>query len=343
MKRQVLDSDSAGPLRRRRARVAIALAPRCWAGSVYLAQELLQIAGTLRARNADLASSALFDTTLVGATTRAVPSFAGPALKPQATVRDGACFDVVIVPAQFMPTGETDADEARLCAWLQRQHAAGALLVSLGGAVLLAKTGLLDGGEATGLLSERKLFERHFPRVRYTPSRRIVARGQILTVCGIGPTADACAHVIERFFGPAPARRFLRYTSSEVMPAQEQLGLWSARYKRHRDAPVLAAQEIVERELHALPPAAHLAAQVGLSERALSRRWAEATGLPLRAYVAALRLELAETLLRSTDMALAHIAGECGFASDSAFNRAFRQRFGVPPRRYRLQARQPTG
>ena len=175
--------------------------------------------------------------------------------------------------------------------------------------------------------------------MRYVPSRRIVAQGDIVTVAGIGPTAEAVAHVVGRLLGAPLARRFLRHTSTEAMPAHEQLALWSAGYRRHRDDRVLAAQEIVERELHQLPDLAHLAARVGVSARALSRRWVAATGLDFRAYVATLRVELAETLVRTTDLPLVHVANECGFGSASALSRAFVSRFGQPPARWRVAAR----
>jgi transcriptional regulator GlxA family with amidase domain len=173
--------------------------------------------------------------------------------------------------------------------------------------------------------------------VCFLPSRRIVASADIITTCGISPTTDACAHLIERFHGVALARRFLRHTSADVLPSAEQTALWSARYKRHRDAQVLAVQQIIEQELHDVPPMAHLAARVGVSERTLSRRLLAATGLSLREYIAELRLQLAEFLLRTGNMALAHIAQDCGYGSVSALSRAFSMRFGRPPADYRRQ------
>jgi transcriptional regulator GlxA family with amidase domain len=322
----------------KRPLVAIPLLDRHWAGSVMLARELLQIAGTLRARSTDVAAGALFDIVLVGLNRRPVASFGGPRLKPETTIAALARADVVIIPAQFAPSAETSREDARFGAWLRTQHAQGAVLVSLADPLLLAKAGLLDRREATGLLSEREIFRSRFPQVRYLPSRRVVASGDIVTACGIGPTPDACAHLVERFHGAALARRFLRHTSTEALPADEQTALWSARYKRHRDAQVLAMQEIVERELHALPSLAHLAARVGLSERTLSRRLGAATGLSLRRYVAELRLERSKFLLRTGEMALVHIAQDCGYGSASAFSRAFAARYGQGPAGYRRAA-----
>ena len=322
----------------RRPRVAIPLLARHWAGSVMLVRELLQVAGTLHSRAADVDASALFDIALVGLNRRPVASFGGATLRPQATIADFGRADVVIVPAQFSPEAASSPEDERYAAWLRAQHAQGALIVSLAGCLLLAKAGLLDRREATGLLNERALFRSRFPQVRYLPSRRIVASGDIVTANGIGPTPDACAHIIERFHGAALARRFLRHTSTEALPVNEQTALWSARYKRHADVAVMAAQDILERELHAVPPMASLAARVGLSERTLSRRLLAATGLPLRRYVAELRLARSEFLLRSTDTALVHVAQDCGWASGAALSHAFSARFGVGPAKYRRSA-----
>jgi transcriptional regulator GlxA family with amidase domain len=322
----------------RRPRVAILLLERHWAGSVLLVRELLQVAGTLRARSTDVAAGALFDVVLAGLDRRPVASFGGPRLKPEATIAELDRVDVVIVPAQFAPSPDASREDARFGAWLRAQHAGGAVVLAVAGALLLAKAGLLDRREATGLVSERDVFRTRFPQVRFLPQRRVVASGDIVTACGIGPTPDACAHLVERFHGAALARRFLRHTSTEALPAPQATALWSARFKRHRDAPVLAVQEIVERELHAVPTLAHLAARVGLSERTLGRRLLAATGMSLRRYVAELRLERAEFLLRTGELPLIHVAQDCGWGSASAFSRAFAARFGHGPAAHRREA-----
>jgi len=326
-------------MKRQLPRVAIVLLERHWAGSVLLARELLQAAGALQARSTDVAAGALFDVVLAGLDRRAVPSFGGLRLKPEATIAQLARVDVVIVPAQFAPSADASRADERLGAWLRAQHAQGAVLIGLAGALTLAKAGLLDRREATGLLSEREIFRSRFPQVRYLPARRVVASGDIVTVSGIGPTADACAHLVERFHGAALARRFLRHTSSEALPAPQQAALWSARFKRHRDERVLAVQEIVERELHAVPALGDLAARVGSSERTLARRLHAATGMTLRRYVAELRLARAEFLLRTGELALIHVAQDCGWGSASAFSRAFAARFGCAPAAYRARTR----
>jgi transcriptional regulator GlxA family with amidase domain len=332
MTRQIDDMTSQA---RRRPRVAVLLIERHWAGSVMLVRELLQIAGTLRARSTNVVADALFDVRLVGLNRRPVASFGGQLLKPEATIGEVARADVVIAPAQFAATAEASPEDERYGAWLRTQHAHGAVLVGLAGSLLFAKAGLLDRREATGLVSEREVFRHRFPQVRFLPSRRIVSSADIITTCGISPTTDACAHLIERFHGVALARRFLRHTSADVLPPTEQTALWSARYKRHRDAQVLAVQQIIDQELSELPAMAYMAARVGLSERTLSRRLLAATGLSLRRYVAELRLQRSEFLLRTNDMPTIHVAQDCGYGSVSALSRAFSARFGRGPADYR--------
>jgi len=320
-------------------RLAIVLPERVWAGSVLLTQELLMVAGTLQARSEDPAASRLFEIVRVG--DAAVLSLSGVTIPADLSLEQAARkrFDAVLVPTQFAPKALASAGDLRLAAWVAKQHERGALIVSLNGAVLLARSGLLDGRQATGPISDQAMFASQFPLVRYTPSRRIVVSGQIICAGGINPTVDVCAHLVERFGSRAAARRFLRHTSTESLPSYEQLGVWSAQFKQHRDEAVLAAQGLIEASLAHPPAASTLAGAVHLGERTLTRRFALATGQTLRCYVAECRLELARILLLSSPGPLTLIADECGYASASALVRAFGARFGVSPARYRRAGR----
>lgn len=316
-----------------RVKVAIVLPERVWAGSVFLTQELLLVAGTLHSHSEDVEASRLFEISLVG--DAPVASLAGLALTPDKPLKAAGKVQVVLVPAQFAPSAQSTAGERRMAAWIAARHAAGALIVSLNGPVLLAKSGLLDGRQATGPISDQALLAQHFPQVRYTPGRRIVVSDQIICAGGINPTVDVCAHLVERFFGKHAARKFLRHTSTESLPSSEQLGVWSAQFKQHHDAPVLAAQQMIEGSLARLPALATLADAVHLSERTLSRRFAAAVGHSLRGYAAECRLEMARLLLRDGSDPLALIADECGYGSVSALAHAFAARHGTSPLRYR--------
>ncbi len=84
---------------------------------------------------------------------------------------------------------------------------------------------------------------------------------------------------------------------------------------------------------------AELAREVGLSRSALLDRFSRYLSEPPMAYLTRWRLQLAARRLASTPRSVAEIAEEVGYESETAFNRAFKRAFGVPPARYRRERR----
>ena len=80
-----------------------------------------------------------------------------------------------------------------------------------------------------------------------------------------------------------------------------------------------------------------LADRVGLSRSALAQRFADLLGQPPMQYLTRWRLTLAAAALRSSDRAIAQVAEEFGYESESAFNRAFKREFEMPPAAWRRQ------
>jgi AraC family transcriptional regulator len=80
----------------------------------------------------------------------------------------------------------------------------------------------------------------------------------------------------------------------------------------------------------------HLAAVVRMSPYHFARLFKGSTGMPPHQYVIARRVERAKGLLRhSQRFALADIAAEVGFSSQSHFTRHFKRLVGVTPRHFR--------
>jgi AraC-like DNA-binding protein len=89
---------------------------------------------------------------------------------------------------------------------------------------------------------------------------------------------------------------------------------------------------------------AELAKEVGMSRTALVERFGRYLSEPPMAYLTRWRLQLAARRLTSTPRSVAEIAGEVGYESEAAFNRAFKREFGSPPARFRRERRtEPTG
>jgi transcriptional regulator GlxA family with amidase domain len=80
---------------------------------------------------------------------------------------------------------------------------------------------------------------------------------------------------------------------------------------------------------------ATVAKEIGISRSVLAERFKHYLKEPPMAYLTRWRLQLAARLLKSTSRGVADIAADVGYESESAFNRAFKRQFNVPPARFR--------
>ncbi|MGL3805629.1 AraC family transcriptional regulator [Paeniglutamicibacter sp. R2-26] len=81
-----------------------------------------------------------------------------------------------------------------------------------------------------------------------------------------------------------------------------------------------------------------LARRANLSRSAFAGRFTRLLGTTPAAYITERRLGRAAYLLKSTADPVGQIAAQVGYTSEAAFSRAFRRRFGVPPRRWGASA-----
>jgi AraC family transcriptional regulator len=96
-----------------------------------------------------------------------------------------------------------------------------------------------------------------------------------------------------------------------------------------------AAAEILDDQFRDPPSATKLAAMVGVHPSHLARSFRARFGESVGSYVRNVRLDWAAGAVARTEVPLARIACEAGFADQSHFTRAFARRFGVAPGRYR--------
>lgn len=84
---------------------------------------------------------------------------------------------------------------------------------------------------------------------------------------------------------------------------------------------------------------ADLATEIGVSRSVLAERFTRFMGEPPMSYLTRWRLQLGAQMLATTNYGVAQIAGEVGYESEAAFNRAFKRVFDLPPARYRAKVR----
>lgn len=105
---------------------------------------------------------------------------------------------------------------------------------------------------------------------------------------------------------------------------------------------VVAAMDILQRDLANPPSLQALAHQVGTNEKRLTELFRNATGLPVFTWLREERVLLACRLLAESGLDIQQIADQVGYGSASNFTTMFRERMGVTPRDYR-QARREQG
>ena len=102
--------------------------------------------------------------------------------------------DVIVIPAQRSTPGSVE--------WIKKMASNATVVMSVcTGAGLLAKTGLLDGQEATTHHWSIDHLQEAYPKVHFVKDRRYVEHQKISTAAGLTSGIDMALRVVERYFG----------------------------------------------------------------------------------------------------------------------------------------------
>ncbi len=209
--------------------------------------------------------------------------------------------DLIIVPgwrANPMIAGSGPLADASLTA-LAAHHARGGTVASVcAGADALGRAGLLDGRRCTTHHDIQDELARRYPAATVIRDVLYVVDGRVATSAGIASGIDLALHLIAVRDGPATAARVARemvvYARRNGDEPQASTML---RHRNHLSDTAHRAQDHIEARFADPLPLAEIASSCGVSERTLTRRFTEATGLtPLR-YQQLLRVERAEHLI----------------------------------------------
>jgi transcriptional regulator GlxA family with amidase domain len=103
--------------------------------------------------------------------------------------------NVIVIGAQDSPSS------AKL-AWIRAVSKKADVVMSVcTGAFILAKTGLLDGLEATTHHDGYDAFAKQFPNIHLQRGPRFVDKGKIATSGGVSSGVDLALHVVNRYYG----------------------------------------------------------------------------------------------------------------------------------------------
>lgn len=275
----------------------------------------------------------VYEIVFVGATLAPVATGIGIEVVPGADFADEAAFDLAVVVSAY---DQEEGWRRALSAWLRRQARRGAELCGVDyGAVFLAEAGLLDGRRATTHWEVRPSVAERFPAVTFT-DEIFVIDGPRMTCGGHLSCHDLFLTLVERDHGAAVAR----FVAADVIagparPGETRQGDPLTAAALIPNARLRRAAELMEAHIETPLTIPALAAEIGLSPRrlqALSRRW---LGETASGRYLAVRLNAARHMLMYSGAPVTEVAAATGFASLSAFSRAFRARFRTPPRAYR--------
>ena len=261
----------------------------------------------------------------------------GVRLTPSADLTALRRADTIIVP------GWRDHDEKpprELVESLIAAHGRGARLVSIcSGVFVLAATGLLNGRRATTHWRYAAALAERYPLITVDPDVLYVDEGSILTSAGSAAGIDLSLHIIRRDHGARIANLVARRL---IMPPHREGGQAQFVPEPVGDAerPWLAHLfEWAQRRLHEPLTLEQLAKKARMSERTLSRRFAETTGDSPASWVIGLRVAKAKDLLETTKRSVERISADCGFGIAATLRHHFRERVGMSPTAYRARFR----
>jgi transcriptional regulator GlxA family with amidase domain len=246
--------------------------------------------------------------------------------------------DLVIVPSWH--DALAPAPPALLRA-LRAAHRRGARIVGLClGAFVLAEAGLLDGRRATTHWQLVPEFRRRHPAVELQPEVLYVDEGDVVTSAGTAAGLDCCLHLLRRDHGADAANRAARrmVVAPHRQGGQAQYIEQPVRQAPERDRLSPLLQWMVA-HLHEAQTLDVLAERALMSRRNFTRRFREATGATVHAWLKHQRLALAQRLLEQGQHPIEDVAAQAGFGSAVSLRQHFAAAFRVSPSAYRRQFR----
>ncbi len=253
---------------------------------------------------------------------------------------EGECPDIVIVSSSWTP--EAHASPA-LQSFLRRWARAGVTLGALDtGAFILAKLRLLAGRRATVHYEHLDAFKELYPEVQVS-DQLFVFDGDRITCCGGMAAMEFSLHIIRRTRDETLANGAARYLF------QERLRTLGARQNAYPTEPVGStvpvlirkAVRVMEENLETPVSIPEICQNIGISQRQLDRLFQRFARQSPTIYYRDIRLDRARGLVTQTSMPLSEVAVASGFSSQVHFSRAYRQRFGIAPRKDRVDGRIP--
>lgn len=211
------------------------------------------------------------------------------------------------------------------------------------GALVLAAAGLLDGRRAVTHWDDCETLEKGFPDVKVEVDPIYIQDGNVWTSAGITAGIDMALAVVAEDLGRRSALRVARSMvthmaraggQSQFSPVLRRQLLDSAGRFEHLHRWIA---ENLDQDLRV----EELAAKANMSARNFARVYTGHMGMTPAKAVEAIRIEVAQDLLGTSEQTIKQIAAQCGFNDEERMRRAFMRALNVSPTDYRRGFRTP--
>jgi transcriptional regulator GlxA family with amidase domain len=232
--------------------------------------------------------------------------------------------------------------DAATMAWLRGHAARGLRLGGIsGGPYILARAGLLAGRRCTAHWEHIPALQEDFPTLQLTGALFEIDRDRCTSSGGIA-AMDMMIALIRAAHGRALAAAVSEwFLHSRIREGAETQRMHPRERYGVTHPGLLAVLDAMAASLEEPLPRAALARLGGVSLRQLERLFRSQLGSTVGEHYRDLRLDRARLLLRQGPLGVLETAMACGFVSAAHFSRAYRARFGLPPRAERAVS--PTG
>lgn len=259
----------------------------------------------------------------------AIRSSCGVYMRPTSGFVDPANLDYIVVVGGLLHRGPQLHSKSQ--EYLLNAARAGSKLVGVcTGSFILCRLGLLEGRKCCISWYHYRDFLEEFGELVPVADRLFIVDGDRITCSGGTGVTYLAASLVERHVGPASAQKALHILQIDrARPGSAAQPAPPMALTGDNDR-VSRALLIMEQNLARPVPVAKIAAQVHTSARQLERLFKEKVGCAPHSAYLKLRLKHARWMLNS-DLSLAAIAADTGFADGAHLSKTFKLVYGINP------------
>lgn len=291
---------------------------------------------------------------VIGETGRAlpmpVPGLARPRRRLRAAERadkrprqQGEAHSLLVIPgvmARNAPhLGELFEQQRGVLRLMERHAQAGGwIAASFNGIAYAAETGLLDGARVSAPWLYQSWMARRYPLCDFTHDEPMGVHGRVFHSVAPALQSEFMLRVLGHLHDPDLAQASARVLLLQSERQQLTPALTAQRWLTPTaDSPVFRAKRWLQDHIGAPYRLADVARAAAVSERTLLRHFRQVTGVTPLAYLHALRIERAKTLLEVSLHGTQAIAEACGYSDAATFGRLFQRAMGMSMLLYRAR------